>query len=90
MAQLEAEFDLVGVSPDLITKPDGKQVMIRCERVAHDPAPRRTGKHIHLGMTPADAMRLLAQLQLAQQQFGWPIHPGGAVFVAVPPDRQKN
>jgi len=90
MSKITAEFDLVGITPDVITTPDGKRVMIRCEWMAHDPVARHTGKHIHLGMTPVDAMRLLGLLRLAQQRFGWPDHPGAPELIEVPTDRQKN
>ena len=87
---IKADIDLVGVDPDVILPPDGRNVMISLDQVVHDPVARRSGKRILLGMTPADAMRLLAQLQLAQQQYGWPNHPGGAQLIPVPPDGQKN
>jgi hypothetical protein len=90
MSKLTAEFDLVGINPDVLTLPDGKRVMIRCEWIAHDPVARHTGKHIHLGMTPVDAMRLLGLLRSAQQRFGWPDHPGAPELTEVPADRQKN
>lgn len=87
---IKADIDLVGVDPDVVVPPSGAQVMLSLEQVVHDPVARRSGKRILLGMRPVDAMRLLAQLQLAQRQFGWPDHPAGAQMIQVPPDRQKS
>lgn len=90
MSKMPAEFDLVGVDPDVIVPTDGSRVMLSLDQVVHDPVARRSGKRIHLGMTPADAMRLLGHLRLAQQRFGWPDHPGTPELIEVPPDRKKN
>ena len=87
---IPVDFDFTCYAPDLLTPLDGSQVIIRAEVVVHDPVARQSGKHIHLGMTPADAMRLLAQLRSVQQQFAWPDASGQGETIVVPPEREKH
>ena len=57
---MKADLDITGYQPDLVAGKDGQQVIVRCE-IVDQPAtgPQRSGKYIHLGLTAADAMRLL-------------------------------
>jgi hypothetical protein len=86
--KMQADFDITGYAPDLVVGKNGRQAIIRCEIVDQpSEGPRRSGKYIHLGLTAADAMRLLAHLQGAQKQFGWPIPQGIMIDVPPPIDR---
>jgi hypothetical protein len=84
--------DLSGYRPDIIGNPKNpNQLIIRCEMVDHSEGESKlTGKYIHLGMTVADSMRLLALLSAAQKQLGLPPHSGDATYTVVPPSKDRN
>ena len=88
----DVEHDLRGQHPDIIRNPKNpNQLFIRCEMVDHSGgAPKPTGKYIHLGMTVADSMRLLALLSAVQKQLGLPAHSGKATYTVVPPAKDRN
>ena len=84
--------DLSGYHPDIVGNPNNpNQLIIRCEMVDHSGGPSKlTGKYIHLGMTTADSMRLLALLSAAQKQLGLPSHSSDVKYEVVPPARDRN
>ena len=82
------KHDLSIVSPDVAS--NGKQIVIQGELVEYDPVARRSGKFVRLGMTAADAMRLLALLKGVQKQLGLPDEPGIVESVLVPAKRDQN
>lgn len=87
----KVDHDLSGISPDIIIDPrKPNQMILRSELVGHHPTTRRTGRFVHLGMTAADAMRLLALLKDVQKQQGWadPVDP--VQSTAVPPAKDRN
>ena len=74
----------------LLARPDGNGFVVRGETVDQLPSgPQRSGKYIHLTMTPKQAASLLAHLQAAQKQFGFPIAPPSDK-TAVPPAKDRN
>lgn len=82
------EFDITDL--DLIVSQDGKGLMLRAQTVDQPPTgPRRSGKYIHLSLTPSQAMRLLGHLQRAQAHFGYP-DVADAETVKVPPRKDQN
>jgi hypothetical protein len=88
---MEADLDLSGCNPALIVSKNNSQIVIRCEQVTHVPSgPQRTGKYIHLGMTAADAMLLLAQLKEAQRRQVLPDPPGQPTMTDVPPEKDRH
>jgi hypothetical protein len=85
--------NLVGTDINVMVGPARpNQVILRCEKVSHASGTgKRTGKYIHLGMTAADAMRLLAMLSAVQKKFGYQLPPGEETFSDfVPPDSKKH
>jgi hypothetical protein len=90
--QMNIAHDLSGYRPDIIGSPKNpNQLIIRCEMVDHSGgSSKRTGKYIHLGMTAADSMRLLALLLAAQKQLGLPSHSDEATYTVVPSAKDRN
>ena len=90
--RMNIAHDLSGYQPDIIGNPKNpNQLIIRCEMVDHSGGiPKRTGKYIHLGMTAADSMRLLALLSAVQKQLGLPDHPGETKYIVVPSKKDRN
>ena len=88
---MQADVELSGRSPSLVVKKDGSQIVIRCEKVDHLPdGPRASGKYIHLGMTAADAMLLLAQLKEAQRRQVL-LDPGvRPAMITIPSEKDRN
>jgi hypothetical protein len=84
--------DLSGYRPDIIgSAKNPNQLIIRCEMIDHSQGSSKlTGKYIHLGMTAADSMRLLALLSAAQKQLGLPAHSEKATYTVVPPAKDRN
>jgi len=82
------KHDLSIVSPDIAC--NNTQVVIQSELVEFDPVARRSGKFVRLGMTAADAMRLLALLKGIQKQLGLPDETGPVESVFVPAKRDQN
>ena len=75
---------------DVLTNLEGTGLMIRAQVVENGPGgPRRSGTYVHLQMTPGGAMRLLAQLQAAQREWGWP-SPEGVPGMRVPPAKDRQ
>jgi hypothetical protein len=91
-ARMNIVHDLSGYQPDIIGNPKNpNQLIIRCEMVDHSGgSSKRTGKYIHLGMTVADSMRLLALLSAAQQQLGLPAPSADVKYTVVPPAKDRN
>ena len=88
---MQVDVELSGRSPSLVVKRDGSQIVIRCEKVDHLPdGPRASGKYIHLGMTAADAMVLLAQLKEAQRRQALREPDGQPIMIDVPPSKDHN
>jgi hypothetical protein len=90
--RMNIAHDLSGYRPDIIGNPKNpNQLIIRCEMVDHSGGSSKlTGKYIHLGMTAADSMRLLALLSAAQKQLGLPAHSEEATYIVVPPAKDRN
>jgi hypothetical protein len=87
---MDVEIDVSGYRPELAISKN-KQVAITCEIIKFESGhPKQSGKAIRLGMTKADAMRLLALLKSAQQQFGWPDEPGPVTGFEVLPAGKKH
>jgi hypothetical protein len=65
---------LLAKEPMVGTDQDGKAVVLVFKELDFSRIPNAvpTGTDIHLQISPLDAIVLLAQLQAAQQQFGWP------------------
>lgn len=82
------KYDLSIVAPDVVS--NRTQIAIQGELVEFDPVARRSGKYVRLGMTAADAMRLLALLKGIQKQLGLPDEAGQVEGGFVPPKRDQN
>jgi len=86
--EIEIEYDLLIVKPDIAG--NEKQIVILGELVKYDPVGRPSGKYIRLGMTVADAMRLLALLKDVQKQLGLPDELPHVQSMQVPPRTDRN
>jgi hypothetical protein len=88
---MKADIDLTGRTPDLIVFHDGSQVIIRCEQVEQTTeGPKPNGKIIHLGLTAADAMRLLNHLSEARRRLQLEAVPTGSQQTIVPPSKKRH
>jgi len=82
---------LAGYRPTVIVPSSRDKVIIHFERVDQTPeGPRRSGKFVHLALTPTDAMRLLRILQTAQRENRWPDFPGEPITTHVPPAKDRS
>lgn len=87
---MKRDIEIHGYRPEVTSSRDVKHFIIRCEIIEpHPKGARRSGKHINLGLTQADAMRLLAQLQSAQQHFSLPT-PALVKPIDVPPTKDQH
>jgi hypothetical protein len=85
------KYDLTVWNPNLSVSKPHRQIIIEAEIVDQtDAGPKPSGNAIRLGMTAADAMRLLTLLKSAQQQLGLPDWHGEVTMTSVPPAKQKN
>ena len=68
---------LLAKDPVVATDQDGKAVVLVFKELDFSKFPEAVpiGIDIHLQISPIDAVVLLAQLQAAQQRFGWPKIP---------------
>lgn len=83
MERPDIDLDVTDVT--LIVSRDGRGFLLRCQIVDQRPdGPARSGRHIHLTMTPKQAMELLVQLHGAQKTFRLPV-PAEVTVVDVPP-----
>jgi len=90
--RFQLAYNLSGYQPNILFDPKKPtQLIISSELVDHqDGKAQRTGKYIHLGMTTADAMRLLGLLSAVQQQFGFEAHSEPIQHNFVPPKNEQN
>lgn len=87
----DVKHDLLAADPAVLTTPDGKGLTVRAEIVEMEMAQsRRTGKYIHLSVTPSDGMHLLALLKQVQSRYGWPDAPPPRPPIHVPPPDERN
>ncbi|WP_414470740.1 hypothetical protein [Microvirga sp. M2] len=87
----EPEIRLTGFGVNLFVTPTMKAVGVHCQEVVNQNGKAaRSGKDILLEMSPEDAMRLLAQLQSAQQQLGWKLPETPVTALNVPPAKRRN
>ncbi len=86
------DHDLVGCDPViLMSSADAAQIEIRTELIDHSGlVARRSGRFVHLGISLADAMQLLALLKGLQKQLGLPDHAGPVRGISVPPAKDRN
>jgi hypothetical protein len=78
-------------APSIAVQKDLKHLAIifdLVQQIPNDPQPLE--KNIHLGMTMEDAMRLLAVLRSAQQQFDIPDTTAQVTLTDVPPAKDRN
>jgi hypothetical protein len=88
---MKADIELSGYAPDLIVGRDGSQIVIRCQQVAQTTeGPKLNGKIIHLGMTAADAMRLLDHLSEARRRLRPKDLPTSSQETVVPPEKDRH
>jgi hypothetical protein len=91
MAFKGVKHNILAVEPAVMTTTDGKGLTIRAEIVEMKLGQsKRTGKYIHLSVTPSDGMNLLALLKQAQSRCGWPDAPPPQPAIHVPPPGEKN
>jgi hypothetical protein len=84
-------IELTAHAPQLMVSRDGSQIIIRCQQVEQTAeGPKLNGEYIHLGMTWADGVRLLALLLEAQKQAGQPQPTAQVSVTDVPPVRSRN
>ena len=75
---MKADLNLVGTEPSLIVESNRERVIIQATLIEFPEGAefgKKSEKYIHLGMTVADAMHLLANLKFVQQRYGWPDAP---------------
>jgi hypothetical protein len=85
-----AEIDITAWNPQVIATPDGRQMLVRAEIVEQRPeGGRPTGKYIHLGLSSADAMKLLSILREFQQRFALQ-SPTQVTTIDVPPAKERQ
>jgi hypothetical protein len=88
---MNPDVDISGYMPQVMVGRDNGQFIIRCEIVDHQTAgPQRSGKYVHLGLTPEDAMRLLALLRSAQAKLSLPDHPLAVGSLEVPATKDRH
>jgi len=84
---------LLAKEPMVGTDQDGKAVVLVFKELDFSRFPKAvpTGTDIHLQISPIDAVVLLAQLQAAQQRFGWPVIPASEAEIVDTnsPERRK-
>lgn len=91
MAFKGVKHNVLAMDPAVLTTPDGKSLTLRAEIVEMKLGrSKRTGKYIHLSVTPSDGMNLLALLKQAQSRHGWPdgAAPQPAIHVPAPDEKQ--
>lgn len=85
------KHNIRAVEPMVLSTQDGKGLTIRAEIVEMKMAQsRRTGKYIHLSVTPSDGMNLLALLKQLQARHGWPDGADPEAPIFVPPPAEKH
>lgn len=90
MDNKKPKHNILAVAPQVTTSLDGTALTIRAEIVEKKMAQsRRTGKYIHLSVTPRDGMLLLTMLKRAQELHGWEDAPTPSVD-RIPPASERN
>jgi hypothetical protein len=88
---MRADVDLTGQAPSLIVFVERAHIIICCEQIEQTGrGPKPNGKHVHLGMTAADAMLLLAQLKEAQARLGLPDNSALIREIPISPAKFRN
>lgn len=76
--------------PELMGQHGSSHVILRFQSLElKNNRAHRSGKHIHLELTAAIAMKLLGQLEAARKLLGCPF-PAVPSHIDVPPQRQRN
>lgn len=89
--QFKLDHDLAGCDPHVLMTPGGSHVEIRAQLVDHSgPQPQRTGRFVHLSVSTADAMRLLALLKDVQKQRALPDFDQPTEMILTPPAKDRN
>jgi hypothetical protein len=88
---MKADFEFTVTEPHVILNRQKTEAFLRFQTVDSSPrGPQRSGKYIHLQLTPAAAMNLMLMLQAAKKTMGWPDPPGPVQEIAVPPAKDRH
>lgn len=91
VGKIKSDYEFAVADPKIITDLSKTLVYLQFQTVVSSPrGPQRSGKHIHLQVTPAAAMALLLQLQALKKSMNWPDPHGEAHELRVPPAKDRN